>query len=536
MPKAPWIFHDAIPDSDRQLCYDEAARRLAAPTLLRWMTVMPELYELTAHAAHALLAKNEISARELLDAVYTRLDAVEEQVHGYVLEMRDGAYTEAERADARRMAGASLGPLDGIPLALKDILCTTGVRTTCCSRMLEHFIPPYDATVVERLRAAGVVVVGKTNMDEFAMGSSTENSAFGPSRNPWDLARVPGGSSGGTAAAIGADEAILGIGTDTGGSIRQPAAYCGVVGLKPTYGRVSRFGLIAFASSLDQVGPITKDVCDAALLMNAIAGPDPCDSTCYPEPASDFTADLGKSIKGMKIGVPREFFAQEGMSVDAGVADAVRAAIRVLEEQGAIVEECSLPNVRFSLPTYYIIAPAEASSNLARYDGVEFGYRAPGTKDTVSMMTETRDFGFGQEVKRRIMIGTYVLSSGYYDAYYLKAGQVRTLIRQDFERAFARYDVLASPTAPSVAFPLGAKADDPIQMYLNDICTIPINMAGIPALSLPCGYDQGLPVGLQLMGAHWNESAILQAAYAYEQATGWSRKAVQEADRVTVAG
>ncbi|MHB9131301.1 MAG: Asp-tRNA(Asn)/Glu-tRNA(Gln) amidotransferase subunit GatA [Armatimonadota bacterium] len=497
---------------------------------------MPELYELTAHAAHSLLAAKKISARELLDAVYARIDAVDGVVNSFIYQMRDSAFTAADLVDKAIATGEPLGPLAGIPLALKDILCTNGVRTTCCSRILENFVPPYDATVVTRMREAGIVTVGKTNMDEFAMGSSTENSAFGPSHNPWDLLRVPGGSSGGSASAVGADEAIIGIGTDTGGSIRQPAAYCGVVGLKPTYGRVSRYGLIAFASSLDQVGPITKDVEDAALLMNAIAGPDPCDSTSFPDPAPDFTALLGKDIKGMKIGVPREFFAQEGMAVDAGVADAVRAALKVLESQGAIIEECSLPNVRFSLATYYIIAPAEASSNLARYDGVEFGYRAPGMKDTVSMMTESRDRGFGPEVKRRIMLGTYALSSGYYDAFYLKASQVRTLIAQDFANAFETYDVLISPTAPSVAFKIGAKVDDPIQMYLNDICTIPINMAGIPAISIPCGYDQGMPVGLHIMAAHWKEPELLQVAHAYEQAAGWTRKAVVEAERVTVAG
>ncbi len=497
---------------------------------------MTQLYALTAHAAHAMLARKEISARELLDAVYARVDAVEEAVHSYVLLLREAAYAAADAVDARIAAGEAIGPLEGIPLALKDILCTKGVRTTCCSKILEDFIPPYDATVVERLRDAGIVTVGKTNMDEFAMGSSTENSAFGPSRNPWDVTRVPGGSSGGSASAMGADEALIAIGTDTGGSIRQPAAYCGVVGLKPTYGRVSRYGLIAFASSLDQIGPITKDVRDAALVMNAIAGPDPRDSTCLPEPSPDYAALLGRDIKGMRVGVPRELFSQEGVTVDPGVEKAVREAITLLERLGATVEECSLPNVRFSLPTYYIIAPAEASSNLARYDGVEFGYRAPGTRDTVRMMTETRDEGFGAEVKRRIMLGTYALSSGFYDAFYLKASQVRTLIRRDFEKAFETYDVLVSPTAPSVAFPLGAKADDPIQMYLNDICTIPVNMAGIPALSLPCGYDQGLPVGLHLMAAHWQEPKLLQVAHAYEQAAGWTRTAVAEAGRVTVAG
>ncbi|MHB9026458.1 MAG: Asp-tRNA(Asn)/Glu-tRNA(Gln) amidotransferase subunit GatA [Armatimonadota bacterium] len=497
---------------------------------------MPELYELTAHAAHELLTRRDVSARELLEAVYGRIDAVDGQVKSYVMLLRESALAEADRVDAKLAASESIGPLEGIPLALKDILCTAGLRTTCCSRILENFVPPYDATVVQRLRDAGVVTVGKTNMDEFAMGSSTENSAYGPTYNPWDLTRVPGGSSGGSAAAIGADEALVGIGTDTGGSIRQPAAYCGVVGLKPTYGLVSRYGLIAFGSSLDQVGPITKDVRDSALVMNAIAGPDPCDSTSYPEPAPDFTALLGKEIAGMKIGVPRELFAQGDVQVEPGVADAVQQALRVLEGLGAVIEECSLPNVKYSLPTYYIIAPAEASSNLARYDGVEFGYRAPGANNTVGMMTDTRDEGFGAEVKRRIMIGTYVLSSGYYDAYYLKASQVRTLIKQDFQNAFQAYDVLVSPTAPSVAFRVGAKADDPMQMYLNDICTIPVNMAGIPAISVPCGYDQGLPVGLQLMGAHWSEQVLLQAAYAYEQAANWGRHAVREPGRVTVAG
>jgi aspartyl-tRNA(Asn)/glutamyl-tRNA(Gln) amidotransferase subunit A len=500
------------------------------------MDAMTELFTLTAHAAHALLVKQEITARALLESVLARIEAVEPRLHSYLLLLPEQARAQADAVDAKIAAGEAIGPLEGIPLALKDILCTAGLPTTCGSRILETFIPPYDATVVQHLRDAGVIVVGKTNMDEFAMGSSTENSAFGPSLNPWDITRVPGGSSGGSASAIGGDEALISLGTDTGGSIRQPAAYCGVVGLKPTYGRVSRYGLIAFASSLDQIGPITKDVRDAALLMNAIAGPDPCDSTCYPEAAPDCTALLGKDIKGLRIGVPREFFTQEGMTVDAGVERAVREAITVYERLGAVVEECSLPNVRFSLPVYYIIAPAEASSNLARYDGVEFGFRQPATKDIISMMTASRDRGFGMEVKRRIMLGTYALSSGYYDAFYLKASQVRTLIKRDFAQAFAQYDVLLSPTAPSVAFPVGAKVDDPVQMYLNDICTIPINMAGIPALSLPCGYDRGLPVGLQLMGAHWSEPTLLQAAYAYEQAAGWSRKAVNEDTRVTVAG
>jgi aspartyl-tRNA(Asn)/glutamyl-tRNA(Gln) amidotransferase subunit A len=497
---------------------------------------MSELYELTAHEAHKLLIKREISARELLDSVLSRIDNVEADVHSYVLLMRESAIAEADRVDRQIAAGEPIQALTGIPLALKDILCTKGIRTTCCSRILENFIPPYNATVVERLHAVKAITIGKTNMDEFAMGSSTENSAFGPSCNPWDISRVPGGTSGGTAAAIGADEALIGIGTDTGGSIRQPAAYCGIVGLKPTYGLVSRYGLIAFGSSLDQIGPITKDVRDAALLMNAIAGPDSHDSTCLPDLVPDFTKKLGEDIKGMRVGVPREFFSQEGVEVEKGIAEVVRTAITVLEKLGAEVEECSLPNIRFSLPTYYIIAPAEASSNLARYDGVEFGYRTPISKDTVGMFIDTRDYGFGPEVKRRIMLGTYALSTGYYDAFYLKAGQVRTLIKKDFETAFKKYDVLVSPTAPSTAFRLGAKVDDPIQMYLNDICTIPANMAGIPAISVPCGYHQELPVGLQLMAAHSDETRLIQVAYAYEQAANWKRKAIREPSRVTIAG
>lgn len=497
---------------------------------------MSELYELTASVASQMLANGEISSTELVQSVQDRIDSVDKDVKSYVLLMRESAIKQAKIIDDKRINGEKLSPLAGIPLALKDILCTKGVRTTCCSKILENFIPPYDATAVTKMQDAGIIFMGKTNMDEFAMGSSTENSAFGPSRNPWDLDRVPGGSSGGTASAIGADEGLLGIGTDTGGSIRQPAAYCGVVGLKPTYGRVSRFGLIAFASSLDQIGPITKDVRDAAMLLNVIAGPDKLDSTCLPDVAPDYTINLGRDIKGMRIGIPKEFVNNDELAIDRGVADAISKAIDTLSSLGAEISECTLPNVKYSLPVYYIIAPAEASSNLARYDGVEFGFREMSARDTVSMMTESRDKAFGQEVKRRIMLGTYALSSGYYDAYYTKASMVRTLIRRDFEEAFAKFDLLLTPTTPSVAFKIGDKVEDPMQMYMNDICTIPINMAGIPAISIPCGYDNGLPVGMQLIGAHWEEEKILQVAFAYEQAAGWKRKAQNGKNSVTVAG
>ncbi|MEI6520321.1 MAG: Asp-tRNA(Asn)/Glu-tRNA(Gln) amidotransferase subunit GatA [bacterium] len=497
---------------------------------------MSELYELTASVASQMLANGEISSTELVKSVQNRIDNVDKDVKSYVMLMRESAIEQAKLIDEKRNKGEKLSSLAGIPLALKDILCTKGVRTTCCSKILENFIPPYNATAVTKMQEAGIIFMGKTNMDEFAMGSSTENSAFGPSKNPWDLNRVPGGSSGGTASAIAADEGLIGIGTDTGGSIRQPAAYCGVVGLKPTYGRVSRFGLIAFASSLDQIGPITKDVRDAAMLLNVLAGPDKMDSTCLPEAAPDYTANLGKDIRGMKIGIPKEFVNNDELAIDHGVADAINKAIDTLSSLGAEISECTLPNVKYSLPVYYIIAPAEASSNLARYDGVEFGFREMFARDTVSMMTESRDKAFGQEVKRRIMLGTYALSSGYYDAYYTKASMVRTLIRKDFEDAFSKFDLLLTPTTPSVAFKIGDKVEDPMQMYMNDICTIPINMAGIPAISIPCGYDNGLPVGMQLIGAHWQEEKILQAAFAYEQAAGWKRKAHIGINSVTAAG
>jgi aspartyl-tRNA(Asn)/glutamyl-tRNA(Gln) amidotransferase subunit A len=405
-----------------------------------------------------------------------------------------------------------------VPVALKDLFCTTGIRTTSGSKILDRFVPPYDATVVARLNAAGATLLGKLNMDEFAMGSSTEHSAFGTTRNPWDLARVPGGSSGGASAVVAADLAALSLGTDTGGSIRQPAAFCGVLGMKPTYGRVSRYGVIAFASSLDQVGPFAKDVEDAAVLLGIIAGADPMDSTAVDVPVPDYRATLGQGIAGMKIGVPAEYFI-DGM--DPEVERAVREAIAALEKLGARTEPVSLPHTEYGLAAYYVIAPAEASSNLARYDGVKYGLRAPGARDLIDMYSKTRAAGFGNEVKRRLMLGTYVLSAGYYDAYYGQAQKVRTLVRRDFEQAFARVDLIVAPTTPGVAFKMGEK-EDPLQMYLNDIFTIPVNLAGLPGVSIPGGFTQtGLPIGLQLIGRAFDEATLLRAAHAYQQITTW---------------
>ena len=475
------------------------------------------LYDLTIHQAARLLAERQITATELAEAVLARVEAVEPRVSAYITLTADAAIRQAAEADERRHRGETRGPLDGIPLAIKDILSTQGVVTTCGSRILDGYVPPYDATVIAKLREAGFVMVGKTNMDEFAMGSSCENSAFFPTHNPWDLARVPGGSSGGSGAAVAADEALGALGTDTGGSVRLPASFCGVVGLKPTYGRVSRYGLVAFASSLDVVGPVAKDVTDAALLLQAIAGHDECDATTPDVPVPDYLADLAGGIKGLRVGIPREYFV-EGMQ--PGVEAAVRTAIAQLQDLGAVVEEVSLPHTRYAVAAYYIIAPAEASANLARYDGVKYGFVAP-AGDMWSTMERTREEGFGAEVKRRIMLGTYALSAGYYEAYYAKAQKVRTLMKRDFEDAFACFDLLAAPTAPTTAFKLGEKVDDPVAMYLSDVFTIPANAAGIPAIVVPCGFDQGLPVGLQLLGRPFAEATLLRAAYAYEQATPW---------------
>jgi len=487
---------------------------------------MPDELLLTAAEAGRLIAARELSSVELARACLERMTAVESDMHAFVRITDELALQQAEEVDRRIAAGETLGPLAGVPIALKDILCTRGVATTCCSRILENFVPPYDATVIQRLRDAGLVFLGKTNMDEFAMGSSTENSAFGPTRNPWDLERVPGGSSGGSAAALGALEAPLAIGTDTGGSIRQPAAFCGVVGLKPTYGRVSRYGLVAFASSLDQIGPMSRDVRDCALLLQLMAGHDPLDSTSIEADVPAYAAVLEADVKGMRIGIPTEFLEYRGARVSAEIEDAVRAAARVFEGLGAVCEEVSTPHLQYVIPVYYIIAPAEAGSNLARYDGVAYGHRASaGAGDIIELYQETREEGFGPEVKRRIMLGTYALSAGYYDAYYLKASQVRTLIRRDFERAFADHDLLLAPTTPTPPFRLGEKTDDPVQMYLSDVCTIAANLAGLPAISIPGGYADGLPIGLQMIGKPLAEPTILRAANAFQEATDFHQLA-----------
>ncbi len=487
-----------------------------------------EVYRLTAHAARALLQKGEISSVELTGAVLDRIGAVDGRVQAFLTVVAERALEQARAADARwsqhRRDGTPAPALLGIPMAIKDEICTLGVRTTAGSKILSNFVPPYDATVMEKLNAAGGILVGKTNQDEFAMGSSTENSRFFVTRNPWDLERVPGGSSGGSAAAVAADETLVALGTDTGGSVRQPAALTNTVGLRPTYGRVSRYGVIAFASSLDQVGPLTKDVRDAALVMNTIAGYDPKESTSVNLPVPDYAllqAAGDAPLQGLRIGVPREYFIA---GLHADVAGAVRAAIAMLERLGATTHEVSLPHTDYALPTYYLLAPAEASSNLARYDGVKYGFRAEEADEMWQVMKETRGEGFGAEVKRRIMLGTYALSAGYYDAYYLKAQKVRTLIKQDFDRALESVDVLVGPTSPSVAFKIGEKVDDPLQMYLADVFTLAQALAGIPAISIPCGFVDGLPVGLQIMGRAFDEARVLQVAYAYEQATEWHLK------------
>jgi aspartyl-tRNA(Asn)/glutamyl-tRNA(Gln) amidotransferase subunit A len=485
-----------------------------------------QTYNLTAHELSDLLGERKISARELLDSVWGRITELEEHLHSYILLTRELAEQQADEVDRGRARGEQLPRLAGIPIGLKDIYCTRGVETTCGSRILAGFVPPYDAHVIARCREHGLVFLGKTNMDEFAMGSSTENSSRGVTCNPWDLARVPGGSSGGSAAAVAASEAIVAMGTDTGGSVRQPASFCGVVGLKPTYGRISRYGVIAFASSLDQVGPITKDVQDCALMLNVLAGHDPRDSTSINQPVPDYTAALRPDAKGLRIGLVKEFMEYQGVGVDREVGQAVRAAVARCQELGAECDEVSLPHLNYSIPVYYIIAPAEASSNLARYDGVQYGHRTrERVTDIIEMYRKTRDEGFGAEVKRRIMLGTYTLSAGYYDAYYLKAGQVRTLIRRDFDRAFERFDLLVGPVSPSVAFRVGEKVDDPVAMYLSDVCTIPANLGGLPGMSIPCGFSaDGLPIGLHLVGKPLGEETMLRAAYAYEQSTNFHRR------------
>ena len=467
----------------------------------------------------AQLRRGEVSARELTETHLKRIASVEPTVHAYLEVTAERARADADRIDAALAAGSELPALAGIPLAIKDNLCTKGIRTTCSSRMLETFVPPYESTVTGRLWESGAVLLGKTNLDEFAMGSSTETSAFGPSRNPWDPERVPGGSSGGSAAAVAAGECVAALGSDTGGSIRQPASFCGVVGLKPTYGRVSRWGLVAFASSLDQVGPFTTSVADAAEILQAIAGADPRDATCLKVPVPDYTAALNLPVKGLRVGLIRECFEQPGL--DPAVKASVLAAAARLEALGCELVDVSCPRFDDGIATYYVIAPSEASANLARYDGVKYGFRSqpPEGGDSLAGMTaRSRAEGFGAEVQRRILIGTYALSAGYVDAYYRKAQQVRTLIRRDFDRAFEAVDVLLTPTSPTTAFRFGAHTEDPLAMYLADLLTIPANLAGLPALSLPCGFDdQGLPIGLQLITGVLQEERLLQVAHAYEQ-------------------
>ena len=473
------------------------------------------LHELTAHEAHDLLVARKVSSADLTRAVLDRISATEPTIRAYITTTPDLALGMAAEADERIARGEGVTPLTGVPVAIKDNMCTMDVRTTCASRILEDFVPPYDATVVGKLKSAGAVFVGKTNLDEFAMGSSTENSGFFVTRNPHDVERVPGGSSGGSAAAVAAHSTIVGVGSDTGGSVRLPASFCGVVGLKPTYGRVSRYGLVAFASSLDQIGPLTKDVTDCALVMNVIAGYDPNDSTSIDTPTPDYASSLVPDIRGLRVGVPREYFIE---GIQPGVEKAIRDAIRRLEQMGAEVGEASLPHTRYALASYYIIAPAEASANLARYDGIKYGLSVREAKDMWDGYFKTREQGFGPEVKRRIMLGTYALSSGYYDAYYLKAEKVRTLIKRDFDEAFARFDVLVAPTAPTVAFKVGEKVADPLSMYLTDVFTLAVNQAGIPALVVPCGVAEGMPVGLQIIGNMLGEETLLRVGYAFEQA------------------
>ncbi|NEQ49257.1 MAG: Asp-tRNA(Asn)/Glu-tRNA(Gln) amidotransferase subunit GatA [Leptolyngbya sp. SIO3F4] len=467
------------------------------------------------------LTQKERTAVEITQEYLDRLQTLEPKLHSFLAVTADKALAQAKQVDDAIAAGTSLGPLAGIPIALKDNLCTKGIETTCASKILEGFIPPYESTVTQRLADAGAIFLGKTNMDEFAMGSSTENSAYQLTANPWDTSCVPGGSSGGSAAAVAADQAPISLGSDTGGSIRQPAAYCGVVGMKPTYGLVSRYGLVAFASSLDQIGPFSRTVEDAAILLGAIAGHDSKDSTSLNVKIPDYTQHLKADLKGKRIGLVKETF---GEGLESDVAKAMDASIEQLKELGAEIVEVSCPNFRYGLPTYYIIAPSEASSNLARYDGVRYGMRAD-TDNLLSMYKQTRAEGFGAEVKRRIMIGTYALSAGYYDAYYLQAQKVRTLIKQDFETAFEEVDVLMTPTVPSTAFKAGEKVDDPLSMYLSDLMTITVNLAGLPGISLPCGFDQaGLPIGMQLIGNALREDTLFEVASAYEQATPWHNK------------
>ena len=481
-----------------------------------------DLSQLTISEASQLLRRREIRARELTQSVLARIETSDPLLHTYLTVCAEEALAQAAAAEQHLQTPETASPLCGVPIAIKDVILTKGVRSTAGSRMLADFVPPYDATVIQRLKDAGAIIIGKVNCDEFAMGSSTENSAFFPSRNPWDLTRVPGGSSGGSATAVAADQSLASLGTDTGGSIRLPAAFCGVTGLKPTYGRVSRYGIVAYASSLDQVGSVTKDVRDCALLLQTIAGHDPKDSTSVNLPVPDYQATLTHGVQGLRVGVPKEYFV-EGMQPE--VEEAVRTGIAALTALGVAPVSISLPHTEYAVAAYYIIATAEASSNLARYDGVRYGHRAAQSDGLVAMYEQTRAEGFGSEVKRRILLGTYVLSAGYYDAYYLKAQKVRTLIRQDFLQAFQECDVIATPVAPTTAFAIGERTTDPLTMYLSDIFTIAVNLAGLPGLSVPCGFDhQGLPIGLQLIGKPFDEATLLRTAYSYEHCTTWHKR------------
>jgi len=480
------------------------------------------LHGLTIHEAHDLLKKKEISAKELTEDVLNRIDSVDPAIDAYITVTREAALSQAQAAD-NAISKGDIGALTGIPLAIKDLICTRGVRTTCASKILADFVPQYDATVMEKLNSAGAVMVGKVNMDEFAMGSSTENSGLKITKNPWDLSRVPGGSSGGSAAAVAADMCMGSLGSDTGGSIRQPASHCGVVGVKPTYGRVSRFGLVAFASSLDQIGPLAKDVTDAAILLKFIAGYDPKDSTSVNRDIPDYPQYLSRDIKGVKIGIPKEYHTSEGVSDD--VLSAVKNAISVLRDAGAEIIDISLPHTAYGVAAYYLIATAEASSNLARYDGVKYGFRDTSSGSLMDMYCQTRYKGFGAEVQRRIILGTYALSAGYYDAYYKKASQIRTLIKNDFAKAFEICDLILSPVAPTPAFKIGEIIDDPLSMYLSDIFTLSANLAGIPGISVPCGFSSDdLPIGLQLMGNYFDEATLLMVSYNLEQATSFHKQ------------
>lgn len=476
---------------------------------------MKDICELTAHEIREAYENKELKVTEVIEAFYNKIKEKDEDIKGYITLCEEEAMKKAREIQEKYDTGEKLSPLAGIPIAIKDNMCTLGVKTTCASKMLENFIPPYDATVIKRLKEADAIILGKANMDEFAMGGSTENSAFFKTRNPLNLNKVPGGSSGGSAAVVAGNMAPFSLGSDTGGSIRQPAAFCGIVGLKPTYGLVSRYGLVAFASSLDQIGPMSKDVTDTAILLNEIAGYDEMDSTSANVEKKDYTKSLVDDVKGLKVGIPKEFM---GEGVSEEVKESVIKASKELEKLGAVIEECSLPAIEYSLPTYYIIACAEASSNLGRFDGIRYGYRTKNYESIQDIFKNSRSEGFGEEVKRRIILGTYVLSSGYYDAYYKKAQKVRTLVKKDFDKAFEKYDLILTPTTPTTAFDLGSKTDNPLEMYMSDILTVSINIAGVPAITVPCGKDKsGMPIGLQFIGKHFKEDLLIRSAYTYEK-------------------